>query len=566
MPSWCSFSSDIENNINNLKSAIYDIVNGKEEQYETVAMTSGYYIKSGNTYNVDLTPIAYASSQYVIVDCAPGDTFVLNGVNSSNYDRAWVFVGSNNNNVITPTAAVGVISETIIAPEGAVKVIFNDIYPSTGTIKKYVPAQDGLAQIEQTLSENASDISNLKTDAENAEACINHLAVDNVGFYLVDNEYVNGDTGAFTPYTASPAWSRTDYISVDDTVNLIINTTRQGGDNAFYDASKNWVAKIQLYVGENKIAVPANAKYAAFSSRSTDIGNLTIRREYIGQAVRESETAYNADLMYGATDFGTIYNVGCGKTYETINAAMTAWATANYPYATIFIDPGEYKEAVTIESGHEINLIGSGIDSTIIHTTSGNYVDAPITIFHGTVTVKNMMLIADHTENPDFDHEQPQYLKAYGIHIDHGSAGGVVTVENCKIVSYQAPAVGTGTIPDSKIRLINCECYSFTAYTSDTSSHQYYQLHNGAILWHTSNAQDYPIRGDESFEMINVKAYNKNDYCVLRLVNNQDGETMPLLSINTTLVKGVETWQNPILGTPTPVVGSNYNNYSKLDY
>lgn len=541
-----------------LSNEVSVLRNGAEEHYEDITLISGYYIKTGNVYTVDLTPIAYAASQYAIVECSVGDTFVLNGVNSANYDRAWCFVDANNA-VITPTAAIGTISDTIVAPSNAVKVIFNDKYPSQGTIKKYIPSFVGINQL-------ADDVAEMENTVDGITQMYDTLNVDGVGFSLVEKAYVDGNTGAFVPYSSSPTWSRTGYIAVDDTANLIVNTTRQGGDNAFYDANKNYISIIQLYVGENKLTVPSNARYAAFSSRTEDMQNMTIRREYIEQAVRESKTSYDANVAYGVTDFGTVYNVGKGKTYETINAAITAWANANYPYATVFIDCGEYKEAVTIESGHQINIIGSGIDSTIIHTTSGNYVDAPITIFHGTVTVKNMTLIADHSENASFDYEAPQYLKAYGIHIDHGQVGGVVTVEKCKIISYQAPAVGAGTIPNSKIRLINCECYSFTDYTSDTSTHQYYQLHNGAIFWHTSAAADYPNRGTESFDMINVKAFNKNDYCVFRFVKNQDADIMNLLAINTTAVKGVETWQNPILGTPTIVDGSKYNNYSKLDY
>lgn len=155
--------------VSDLRSAIDDIINGKDEQYEDVAMTSGFYIKSGNVSYVDLTPVAYATSQYAIVDCAPGDTFILNGVKSNSYDRAWVFIG-NNNNVILPTAPIGTISETIVAPEGAVKVIFNDIYPSSGTIKRYIPMQYGLVQIEQilnTIRAEIGELASLDTAAKN---------------------------------------------------------------------------------------------------------------------------------------------------------------------------------------------------------------------------------------------------------------------------------------------------------------------------------------------------------------------------------------------------------------
>ena len=235
------------------------------------------------------------------------------------------------------------------------------------------------------------------------------------------------------------------------------------------------------------------------------------------------------------------YYVGENRSYQTIGDALSAWANDSYPPANIYIENGEYNEVVEINS-KDISLIGESREGTIIRTTTGKYIDAPVHILHGNVSVENMTIIADHSSDPDFDYEaENNTVPAYGVHVDGGTIAGKVIIKNCNIISYQSPAIGLGTIPDSLIRIENCVGLCYTDATTVTTSKQYRALQYGCLICHMSSPENYPIRGTETLQLVNTKLFAKNTKNVVTLKYGSDlTEHLNVLAINNVLGSDTE--------------------------
>lgn len=241
------------------------------------------------------------------------------------------------------------------------------------------------------------------------------------------------------------------------------------------------------------------------------------------------------------------YYIGKNRDFSTINAAKEAWENDNKPNAVFYIDAGEYNEIVKF-SDDNISIVGQSKENTIIRTKTGNYTDAPLHLFNGNSTIENLTLIADHSDNDNFDYEADSNPScAYGVHVDGGTIPGVTTFKNCVIVSFQSPAAGLGTIPNSKIRFEDCELYSFTEPTADITSKQYRVLQYGCLLCHLSSSILYPTRGNETLELVNTNLYLANGRNVIKLNYGTDtSEKMKVLAINNTLSSGIEANKNAL--------------------
>lgn len=239
------------------------------------------------------------------------------------------------------------------------------------------------------------------------------------------------------------------------------------------------------------------------------------------------------------------YYVGADKTFTTINEALTQWANDGYPKATVYISNGEYNETVFVED-KDITFIGESRDGTIVRTKTGNYTYPPFKIHHGNVTVMNLTAIADHTGNPDFAYSDTATM-AYAFHIDGGNVGGTVLVKNCTAISYQSPAFGMGTIPNSKIRLEDVLAISYTDAEATAS------LKYGCVLNHLSSPTIYEEQSEaEILELVNVQMYAKNtkDVLALKRGDNSTAE-YKLLAINNVLVSGISDDVNDLVIIPS---------------
>lgn len=147
-----------------------------------------------------------------------------------------------------------------------------------------------------------------------------------------------------------------------------------------------------------------------------------------------------------------------------------------YEKMTIIVKSGVYdkictltqKKYVDITSSNinykwynrKLNLIGVSQKDCIIQSQTGEYYtpSAEICI---TGEVRNLTFISDHTEPPENRSEDTGYLKhkAYAVHSDAGTED--VLYNNCRMVSYQAPAIGIGGAQDKKIRIRNCHLESY---------------------------------------------------------------------------------------------------------
>lgn len=563
-------------NLNKIEQGIYDNDQEIDSVSNYVKNTSyqwqiGYRIATGSS-PVDINAV-YPSPAYscVIVPVKKGQRFKLTAHSSNSIYNAYCFTDTNYVN--KKISGAGSFNNYDLTAE-------QDGYLICCTDDNNYHVLTGVDVVPSLMVDNA----NLKARTSVLEWTVKNI--ESITF--PESFYERGQFGASGSEAASDYRIRTKYkIKTTRDVTIIpksgylvqvvvytsdgIYETQSAFQSTPYTVTagkqfrisiSNAVVTTVVAFNEKNNVVFVNASYDEYIAKK----ELSESEDYTLQ-VKENILKYNAAIFGTESNSnGTIYHVGAAQEYQTIASALAQWAEDNYPVATVFIDNGVYKESNTVE-GKTIQFIGESRDGTIIHTTSGNYTDPAFNIRHGNVKLKNMTLIADHSENPDFDYETGQGLKAYGVHIDGGNIGGIVTLENCTIMSFQAPAVGTGTIPDSKIRLIDCDCYCFTDYTSDTSTAQAYQLNLGCILWHTSSPEVYPTRGDESFELVNVRAYMENNYVVFRTTQADVSDTMDTLAINTLLVTNRNPYnQNPVSGPVHPVEGSIGNSDSVLNY
>lgn len=236
------------------------------------------------------------------------------------------------------------------------------------------------------------------------------------------------------------------------------------------------------------------------------------------------------------------YNVGKGKTYSTISAALDRWAADGYPVATVNIANGEYggyDNFIRPYSGKTIAFIGESRDGVIIKSTSGIYADTPVIVANSNVQIRNMTIIADHSKNPDFTYKDANYphARASAIHVDGGdntNRKGFVYIENVKAVSYQSAAIVANLIPDSTVRIENCECISYT--DKEVKGKPVAMLKYGAITCTKSEPDQYSQRSTERLELVNVKATAQNTEKVVYLKNGIPEENFDLLAYKTELI------------------------------
>ncbi|MBP3329741.1 MAG: hypothetical protein J6L89_02795 [Clostridia bacterium] len=239
----------------------------------------------------------------------------------------------------------------------------------------------------------------------------------------------------------------------------------------------------------------------------------------------------------------TLYYVGHDKEFRTINEALKRWKSDGYPKADILISNGEYKESIFVDAQKTINFIGESRDGVIIKTTSGENEDTPFFIRHGNVQIRNMTVIADHSENPEFSYNGvSSSSKASAIRIDGGNNTdnhGKVLIKNVTAISYQSPAFSLGLIPESTIRLENCKSMSYTD-KAHNGKKVGTPLTYGSLFCSKSSKELYPQRGSEKLELVNVEIHSENSPNSLYLVNNSD-EKFELTAINTSLTSKATT-------------------------
>lgn len=209
------------------------------------------------------------------------------------------------------------------------------------------------------------------------------------------------------------------------------------------------------------------------------------------------------------------YFVGKNYPYKSITAAIDKWKQDNTPIAEIHIAEGEYNDIISINPGKSISFIGAGKILTTWRTTSGHYKDAPLTARGGNIIVKNMTIIADHSDagdsydyigNPDGT-GTGKYQNAYALHFDSGN-GGNYFVKNCDLISYQDAGLGCGTVENTTIRVEDTNIFSYTD-SNTTHPNASGSLNHGGLLYHSYDDKGTPTT-NENLELVNVNIYSKN--------------------------------------------------------
>lgn len=126
-------------------------------------------------------------------------------------------------------------------------------------------AKAALASIPEDYTALSESVGQVKEN-------LGDLYQGNQPFAIIKDEYVNQDG---TIVKTDQHWDRTDCIEINGDVTII--SSSNAGFNCFFDSSKNFVSSFLLVKGENKIAVPLNAKYMICSNTSDSMMELIVK-------------------------------------------------------------------------------------------------------------------------------------------------------------------------------------------------------------------------------------------------------------------------------------------------
>lgn len=174
-----------------------------------------------------------------------------------------------------------------------------------------------------------NDVSELKGD-------LVKLANFNIAFPIIKNAYIALDGTIVDNYSGE--WDRTDFIKCDDYDSLVIHTSVASSYNAFYDADKNFINRVDLVVGVNNISVPVNAMYIALSNTRTGMDTVSIewsvKRDIENLSASIKEFNYSVEI----TKTWAEYSIKKGNYYEITNnselAACAVFSTNEYGSTT----------------------------------------------------------------------------------------------------------------------------------------------------------------------------------------------------------------------------------------
>jgi len=233
------------------------------------------------------------------------------------------------------------------------------------------------------------------------------------------------------------------------------------GSVTLFDINKVFIS--QIASSTTPFTTPSNAVYGRISS--TDV-NLNLSQLELGSigTVYESGLpqilkAQIKDISKAGVNFKNIIIIAkTGGDYSTIKEAITyiytyfTVADTILNPITVLIMPGIYVESVEIVGGRSISLIGINKETCIVRDDTGDYYKAPINM-SGNVKIENLTVIATH------DADTMQELRSYAVHHDFAGEGKSV-IKNCKLISYQASALGIGLQNNQQLEIDGVEMYS----------------------------------------------------------------------------------------------------------
>ena len=228
---------------------------------------------------------------------------------------------------------------------------------------------------------------------------------------------------------------------------------------------------------------------------------------------------------------------------------------------TLLIYPGVYSKVSMKSKKRYVSLIGFDKKNTIIKTSTGLYADAPAELWMDGI-IKNITFIADDAHLDDANHTSEK--GAYALHIDYGQSD--LLIEDCNLISYNAPAVGQGLFPNDNVKFKNCEIISY--------SHGRFSNHNQGAFYCHGNANKNTL--NQNLTLDNCRFYTSESDKVMLLQNIAWNSKINLTSINSHYYSVVskgnkdivdEASNNKMSQCGVVIEGNNYNDViSELSY
>ncbi|MCT3693150.1 hypothetical protein HZP84_16335 [Elizabethkingia anophelis] len=262
---------------------------------------------------------------------------------------------------------------------------------------------------------------------------------------LIDNSYINEDNGDLIKNITG--FKATNFISIISNKRYIMPPLYK--QFAFYDKNFNYISDSQSKNSSAKSGVisivsPVNSAYIRMTLAESDgIDNYYLK--------------LNECLLPVLFSNNTITVRKEGGNFNSIQSAI-AYADTRGRKQFIEIDSGEYIEELRLVSGMSHALIGQSKESVIITNYLGDLYE-PIKVKGGwyfqDIQVRNVG-------------------RGYAVHADYAGAGEI-EFNNCKIVTHEHAAIGSGSHQDQTLRLRNCELKNTGDY-----------IGSGLLYWHNN--------------------------------------------------------------------------------
>ena len=405
-----------------------------------------------------------------------------------------------------------------------------------------------------------SQVDYLQSEVETVSKVVNLIDEER----LTDNKYYDPNTGQVKNGDGSSCITELIPVSAGQYYFYTNFSGSQVFDFIVFNNDKSFsraVSTYELRYGSPVVTIAASEGYVGITLYNSQLNGKTafVSARYKGyfKGLQNTHNVIPPHLAPVNFSRSVVVDRNGNGDYTTINDALAAitYDTANDP-VTIYVKPGVYEEVVRIYGNRHISIIGENMKDCILRDDTGLYENCPLQI-SGDFIVENMTIISTHDDNASMDNETPPGNKAYALHADYAGEG-TGYIRNCKLISDQSSAIGSGLHQDQTLYIENCELISNTPATW-TSTGNY-----GALFVHS--ATDSNVSGQHLIVKDCMMTSSSLFACAFS--NSPDGTsnmTIDLINNNLYCLNGatdatVKEWYNPVYSAR-----SHGNNINKLN-
>ena len=181
------------------------------------------------------------------------------------------------------------------------------------------------------------------------------------------------------------------------------------------------------------------------------------------------EEIFNKNIISLPNLANTIIVEQAGKgDYTTVSDAVRNALDGD----VILVMPGIYENEAVVAWGKTVHIVGVSQESCIIKNATGTYSTPPIEM--GAGSLENLTVIAEEGTSTD-----PNGWGNYAVHVeDNNLFGKTLSIDNCNLISYNAPAVGIGLRGGSTVSIERSNLIGKTAK-------------GGALFFHDAASSNY---------------------------------------------------------------------------